>query len=61
MTFARSSISFAVLSGAAMTTPTWAAADDQHDSHHPAPTILVVSPYLFASDSSFLIGVGPKS
>ncbi len=37
MTFVRTFISIAVLSSAAMATPTWAAADDQHDSHHPAP------------------------
>ncbi len=37
MTFIRSFVSIAVLSSAAMATSTWAAADVQHDKHHPAP------------------------
>jgi len=37
MTFVRTFVSTAVLSGAAMATLTWAAADDQYDRHHPAP------------------------
>ena len=37
MTFIRTFVSVAVLSSAAMVTSTWAAADEQHDGHHPAP------------------------
>ena len=36
MTFVRTLVSIAVLSSAALAALTWAAADDQHDSHHPA-------------------------
>ncbi len=38
MTFVRTTVSIAVLSSAAMFTSSWAAADKQHDAHHPAPT-----------------------
>jgi len=37
MTFVRTTVSIAVLSSAAMVTSSWAAADKQHDVHHPAP------------------------
>jgi hypothetical protein len=36
MTFVRTTVSIAVLSSAAMVTSSWAAADKQHDVHHPA-------------------------
>jgi hypothetical protein len=36
MTFIPNLVSIAVLSSAALATSTWAAADEQHDSHHPA-------------------------
>ena len=38
MTFARTFLSIAALSAATLTASAWAAADDQHDSHHPAQT-----------------------
>jgi hypothetical protein len=37
MTFIRIFASIVVLSSAALVTSTWAAADEQHDGHHPAP------------------------
>ncbi len=37
MTFTRTLVSIVVLSSAALAASTWAAADDQHDSHHLAP------------------------
>jgi hypothetical protein len=41
MTFVRTTVSIAVLSSAAMFTSTWAAADKQHDAHHPAPATVI--------------------
>lgn len=37
MTFVRTLVSIVVLSSTALAASSWAAADDQHDSHHPAP------------------------
>jgi hypothetical protein len=42
MTLVRTLSAIAALTLATMATPTWAAADDQHDSHHPAPTTAVL-------------------
>lgn len=36
MTYIRTFLSIAVLTSAALVAPAWAAASDQHDSHHPA-------------------------
>jgi len=36
MTYIRTFVSIAVLTGAALVAPAWATAGDQHDSHHPA-------------------------
>lgn len=37
MNFVRTISIFSAVAAIAMTTSVWAAADDQHDSHHPAP------------------------
>ena len=41
MTFVRTFLSIAALSTATLAASSWAASDDQHDSHHPAPTSAV--------------------
>jgi hypothetical protein len=41
MTFVRTILSIAALGTATLTASAWAAADDQHDSHHPAQTATV--------------------
>ena len=41
MTFVRTFVSIAALTSAALATSTWAATDDQHGSHHPAPAAAI--------------------
>lgn len=61
MTFVRTLVSIVVLSIAAMAASTWAAADREHDAHHPAPPAAIQGEQAQPSSQGMSMGADAMS